>query len=172
MKILVLNGSPHTDGPTVAMVDAFVKGAQENGNEVNVVAVAKKNIAGCMACEYCHTKGEGQCIQKDDMQEVYPLLAEADAVVLASPVYYFGISGQLACAVHRFYAPMKPAKATKMALMVTSMSPGVYDGIEAQYKILSGFLGCEDMGIVTSNGDENKSEAKLAECYELGKKFA
>lgn len=172
MKILVLSGSPHADGNTAAMVSEFKKGAEEKGNEVTVIDVCKKKISGCMACEYCHTKGEGQCVQKDDMQEVYPLLAEADAVVLASPIYYFGLSGQLLCALHRFYAPMKPAKATKMALMMSSMSPGVYEGAITEYKTMVGFFGIEDAGIVTAAGDENKSEAKLAECRELGRKFA
>ena len=83
MKILILNGSPRTDGNTAAMADAFKKGAESAGSEVTVVDVAKKKIAGCLACEHCHTKGDGACVQNDDMQEVYPLLAEADAVVIA-----------------------------------------------------------------------------------------
>lgn len=67
-------------------MSAFVEGAKENGHEVMVVPVCQKKIAGCLACEYCHTKGEGRCIQQDDMQEVYPVLAEAEMIVLASPV--------------------------------------------------------------------------------------
>ena len=93
MKILVLNGSPRNDSNSSAMIEAFKKGAEGNGNEVTVCDVAKMKIAGCLACEYCHTKGEGACIQKDDMQEVFPLLAEADAIVFASPIYYMNISG-------------------------------------------------------------------------------
>ena len=115
MKILVLNGSPRNDSNSSAMIEAFKKGAEGNGNEVTVCDVAKMKIAGCLACEYCHTKGEGACIQKDDMQEVFPLLAEADAIVFASPIYYMNISGQLQSVISRFYAPMKPAKATKTA---------------------------------------------------------
>ena len=64
MKVLVLNGSPHADGNTVAMIGAFAKGAESNGHEVTVFDVAKKKIAGCMACEYCHTTGGGECVQK------------------------------------------------------------------------------------------------------------
>jgi multimeric flavodoxin WrbA len=153
------------------MIDAFKKGAESNGSEVTVVEVAKKKIAGCLACEYCHTKGEGACVQKDDMQEIYPLLAEADAVVFASPIYYFSISGQLQSTISRFYAPMKPAKATKTALMLSSMSPGVYDAATTQHSVLAGFLGLENAGVVTANGEENKSEATLAKCEELGKQF-
>ena len=104
MKILVLNGSPRPNGNTAAMVDAFVEGAKENGHEIIVVPVCRKKIAGCLACEYCHTKGEGRCIQQDDMQEVYPVLSEAEMIVLASPVYYHSLTGQLQCAINRIYA--------------------------------------------------------------------
>lgn len=122
MKILVLNGSPRPRGNTAAMVEAFTRGAEESGHEVSVVAVCQKKIAGCLGCEYCHTKGEGHCIQKDDMQAVYPLFQEAELLVLASPVYYFGFTGQLQCAISRLYAPGRSRCLKKTALMLSSGS--------------------------------------------------
>lgn len=95
MNILVLNGSPRKHGNTAFMIEAFLDGAKQQGHHVDVISVCEKNINGCLACEYCHTKGNGACIQQDDMQEIYPLLQEAEMVVLASPVYYHGFSGQL-----------------------------------------------------------------------------
>ena len=68
MNILVLNGSPRPNGNTAAMVKAFVDGAETNGHQVTVISVCQKKIAGCLACEYCHTKGNRNCIQQDDMQ--------------------------------------------------------------------------------------------------------
>lgn len=68
MEILVLNGSPRPHGNTSAMIEAFVEGAKQSGHKVSVVNVCQKKIAGCLGCEYCHTKGNGTCIQKDDMQ--------------------------------------------------------------------------------------------------------
>lgn len=108
MKILVLNGSPRPNGNTAAMVNAFIEGAGENGNDITVVPVCSRHIAGCLACEYCHTKGNGTCIQQDDMQEVYPVLDAAEMIVLASPVYYHSFTGQLQCAINRIYALDKP----------------------------------------------------------------
>ena len=67
MNILVLNGSPRPNSNTSAMVEAFAQGARESGHQVEVVHVCQKKIAGCLACEYCHTKGSGRCIQQDDM---------------------------------------------------------------------------------------------------------
>ena len=87
MRILVLNGSPRENGNTKKMVSAFKEGAVSSGHQVDVVDVCRKNIGGCLACEYCHTKGGGECIQKDDMQELYELLREAETLVIASPIY-------------------------------------------------------------------------------------
>ena len=108
MNILVLNGSPRKEGNTAAMVEAFAAGAREAGHQVDIVPVCQKKIAGCLACEYCHTKGNGKCVQQDDMQQVYPLLEQAQMIVLASPVYYHSFTGQLQCAINRIYALDKP----------------------------------------------------------------
>lgn len=168
MKITVLNGSPRKEN-TSAMVDAFVEGAQEAGHEVEVLQVGKMKISGCMGCEYCHTKGEGQCIQKDDFEKVLPAYKDCDMVVFASPIYYFTLTAQMEAAIQRVYCIGKPTKATKAAMLLSSGSPGVYDGAVAQYKGYMAFAGIEDAGVITANGDENKSEAKLAEIREFAK---
>jgi multimeric flavodoxin WrbA len=125
---------------------------------VTLVDVSHKKIAGCMACEYCHGKGNGACIQKDDMQELYPLLAEAEVLVLASPVYYFTLSAQIQAPIQRFYCMMRPANVKKTALLLSSHSPGVYDAAITEYKFITGFCGYEDTGIVTAKLDEQKTD--------------
>ncbi len=167
MKVVILNGSPHANGNTKALVDAFTKGAKSAGHEVVECPVGTMNIKGCLGCEYCHTKGEGKCVQKDDMEKVYPELATADVVVLASPVHYFSITGQLQAAIARFYAPGKPV-ARKYALLISSASPGVYSGIEGQYKSMLGYFNAEDLGIREVFGDDNKSEKTLADVEAFG----
>jgi multimeric flavodoxin WrbA len=158
MNILILQGSPRANGNTAWMAEEYRKAAEAKGHSVTVVNVAKKKINGCLACEYCHTKGEGQCVQKDDMQEIYPLLQEAEALVLAAPIYYFTLSSQLQTAIHRFYAIWKPQKVKKTALLLSSHSPNVYDGAVAEYKGIITFCGYEDTGIVTAKADEQKTE--------------
>lgn len=171
MKIAVFNGSPRKES-TYAMTEAFREGAQAAGHEVEVYHVGKMKIAGCLACEYCHTKGEGSCIQKDDLEKILPAYKEADMVVFASPIYYFNMTAQMEAAIQRVYCIGKPLKAGKAALLLSSASPGVYDGAIAQFKAYMAFAGIEVAGIITSNGEENKSEAKLAEVREFARSLA
>lgn len=169
MNILVLNGSPRTDGNTSAMVAAFVEGAGENGHNITVVPVCQKNIAGCLACEHCHTVGDGKCVQNDDMQEIYPVLDEAEMIVLASPIYYHSITGQLQCAVNRIYALDKPKRLKKAALILSSGDDNVYDGAIFEYQnSFLGYLKLENMGIFTAFGKQNKSEEKHNELRTFG----
>ena len=168
MKITVLNGSPRKKNTTF-MVDAFVKGAEEAGHKVEVVQVGKMKINGCLGCEYCHGKGEGQCIQEDDMVKVIPAYQDCDMIVFASPIYCFGMSAQIEAAIQRVYSIMKPPKATKAALLLSSMSPGVYDGAIGQYKGILAFMGIEDMGIFTAKDPENSTEELQKTIYDFAK---
>ncbi len=169
MKIAILNGSPRKEN-TAAMVEAFCQGAQAAGHEVEVFQVGKMKINGCLACEYCHGKGEGKCIQKDDLEKIMPAYLESDMVVFASPIYYFAPTAQLEAALQRVYCIGKPAKAKKAALLLSSAS-GAYDGAIAQYKAYTAYTGIEDMGICTATGEENKSEEKLAQIRAFAEKL-
>ena len=167
MKIAILNGSPRKQN-TEAMVNAFAEGAKEAGHEVEILHVGKMKIAGCLGCEYCHGKGEGKCIQKDDMEKLMPAYLESDMIVFASPIYYFSMTAQLEAALQRVYCIGKPAKAANAALLLSSAS-GAYDAAITQYKAFTGFTGIEDMGVCTATGEENKAEAKMAEIRAFAK---
>lgn len=172
MNILVLNGSPRPTGSTKQMVEAFRKGAVSAEHQVSVVDVCRKHIGGCLACEYCHTKGHGTCIQKDDMQEIYDLLKSAEMLVIASPIYYHGLSGQIKCVIDRFYSaayPVKPDKLKKVAMILSSGDPDMYDGALFSFKgDFLDYLGLENMGVFTAHGMENGSSAKKRELYNFG----
>jgi len=158
MNILILQSSPRAKGNTQWMAEEYKKAAEAAGHKVTIVNVSKKKIAGCLACEYCHNKGNGACIQKDDMQELYPLMAEAEVLVLASPIYYFTLNAQIQAPIQRMYCVNKPAKVKKMALLVSSHSPGVYSGSIAEYHDICRYWEVEDSGIVTAKVDEQQTE--------------
>lgn len=155
MKILVLNGSPRPNGNTAKMVKSFKDSAEPVGHEVTVIDVCKKDIKGCLACEFCHGKGQGACIQKDDMQEVYALLKDTNMLVLASPIYYHNISGQLKCVIDRFYSalyPTAPKSLRKVAMFLSSGDADMYDGAKFSYDgDFLGYLGLDDLGIFTNH---------------------
>ena len=170
MKILVLNGSPHLNGATSDMVNAFSAGAREAGNEVVCLNVARKNIHGCLGCEYCREKESGICVQKDEMQAIYPEILSADMVVFASPIYYFTLSAQLQAAIHRTYAIDIPRNVKKTALILSSGSAFVYGpAITQYYQSIVEYWGVENAGIFTANGKQNNSEEKRSELYRFGK---
>ena len=167
MYIVVLNGSARANGNTAAHVKAFEEGAEKAGHSVEVIPVGRMNINGCKGCMYCKGEGQGKCIQQDDMQAIYPALARADMVVFASPVYYWGFSGQIQSTITRFFAVGKPA-ASKYAMLISSGSPDVYDAILAQYKSMLSFFGAEDVGTLLINGEDNSSEETLKKMREFG----
>ena len=170
MKILVLNGSPHMNGATSDMVSAFSSGAAEAGHKVQIINVAYKKIGGCMACEYCREKEKGVCVQKDDMQAIYPEILSADMLVFASPIYYFTLSAQLQAVIHRTYSIDIPKNVKKVALIMSSGSAYVYGPAIAQYyQSIVEYWGVENAGIFTANGKQNKSDEKRQELYRFGK---
>ena len=153
------------------MAEAFKTAAEAAGHDVTLVGVARKKIAGCLACEYCHGKGEGACIQKDDMQELYPLMNEAEALVVAAPIYYFTLAAQVQAPIQRMYCTTAPAKLKKMALLASSYSPNVYDGAMAEFRDICNFWKVENMGCVTAKIDEQKTEETRQKVAELARKL-
>ncbi len=158
MNVLILQASPRANGSTAWMAEEYKKAAEAAGHQVTLVNVAKKKIAGCLACEYCHTKGNGACVQQDDMQELYPLMADAEAIVLAAPIYYFTLNAQIQAPIQRMYCVNSPAKVKKMALLMSSYSPGVYTGATAEFRNICNYWKVEEAGIVTAKVDEQKTE--------------
>ena len=170
MKILILQGSARLSGNTAAMVKAFREGAEEAGHEIIQFDVATMDIHGCTGCEWCHTKGNGQCIQQDDMQQIYEPYDTADMIVYASPIYYGSFTGQLHNTIHRTYALTKPAACTKTAMILSSGSSGVYKAAENIYHgYLQGWYGTEDCGIFEASGSNGKSPEMLERLREFGR---
>ncbi len=106
------------------------------------------------------------------MQEIYTLLREADMLVIASPIYYHGISGQLKCVIDRFYSvayPNKPPRLKRIAMILSSGDADMYDGAMFSFKgDFLDYLGLENLGVYTAYGNENGSKRKLDELKKFG----
>jgi arsenite transporter/arsenate reductase (thioredoxin) len=101
MMVLGFQGSPRKKGNTKYLLSAFMDEAEKLGAKTRIIEVAQKNIVPCIGCGLCEKKG--YCVTKDDdmTHEIYPLLREADAVVLAAPIYFYNVPAQLKAVIDR-----------------------------------------------------------------------
>jgi multimeric flavodoxin WrbA len=97
MKVLTINGSPTVDkGITARILGLFLNGMRDAGAKVELIYLAKKNIAPCRGClDICLFKTPGICYQKDDMVQLLHKQRNADMVVYATPVYLDGMTGTM-----------------------------------------------------------------------------
>ena len=159
-KILVLNGGPRLAGNTAALITAFVEGAEAAGNAVTRFDIDKMNIHGCKGCLGGGKNPDSPCVQKDDMEKVYPVHREADVVVFAGPMYYWGITGQLKIALDRLFAVTEsdpnwatPKKATVLLMASEGNSEANSKPVIDWYESLVGFLGWQDLGHIIAGGN-------------------
>jgi hypothetical protein len=88
MKLLVFNGSPRkSNGTTDVLLEAFIEGAKSSGAEVEKHHIVDLEIGGCRGCFNCWWVTPGECVQKDDMERILPAIAEADVLLLGTPIY-------------------------------------------------------------------------------------
>ncbi len=175
MKIIALQGSPNIDGSTAILVEEFARGAREAGHAVERVDVARLDVrpcTGCVACGY-----EGPCVQRDGMGAVRSSLLAADMVVLATPLYYYGMSAQLKTVVDRFcsFNASLTARHLKSALLAVAWNADdwTFEALAAHYKTLVRYLQMDDCGMVLGRGCgtpamTRRSEA-VKEAYGLGR---
>ena len=173
-NIIVLAGSMRKGGNTDLLVQAFTEGAGKN-NAVEVVSVADHKINPCTGCNSCFAREGHKCFQKDDMQEVYEKLKKADVLVIASPVYFYGISAQLKAVVDRLHTPIRNEfHIKKMALILVGAAalPELFDSIKVQYQLVLNFFHLEDAGMVLVRGAKDRGDVKagdgLENAYKLG----
>ena len=103
-NIVILNGSPRKTGNTSALDKSFTEGAKSAGHTVTEFFLAGMSIHGCKGCFGGHSSKDCPCVQKDDMDQIYPAVKSCDVVVLASPLYYWNMSGQIRTAIDRLFA--------------------------------------------------------------------
>ena len=174
MNILVLSGSPRKGGNTELLAEAFAKGAAKH-HQVEIVSVRDYMVNPCLGCNACFRSEANTCAQKDDMTIIYEKMSQADMLVIASPVYFYGISAQMKAIIDRFHNPIRDTfHIKKMALLLVGAAtlPELFDAILTEYNLCLKFFDIEDAGKVLvrgvkDKGDINNTEA-LNEAYTLG----
>ncbi len=173
MNILILSGSPRKGGNTDLLVDAFAKGASPR-HHVEVVSVHDYKVNPCIGCNSCFTREDYKCCQKDDMQIVYEKMAKAEMLVIASPVYFYGLSAQLKVVIDRFHNPIRDTfHIHKMALLLVGAAslPELFDSILTQYELCLKFFKLEDMGRVLVRGAKDKGDVKNGDALKLAQEL-
>ena len=172
-NIVILVGSMRKGGNTDLLARRFAEGAAQHNN-VEIVSVADYKIAPCIGCNTCFTR-EGNVCCNHDMDEVYEKLRRADVLVIASPVYFYGISAELKAVIDRLHTPMRNTFAVrKLALLLVGAAelPNLFDSILLQYQMILDFFHLQDCGKVLVRGVRDKGDIigrpEMDEAYQLG----
>ena len=159
MKIIILEGSPNRKGSSNLLADCFKQGAEEAGHTVEIIDAAHADIHPCTGCIHCGY--EGPCVQKDEMDRIRPKILEADMLVFATPLYYYGMSAQLKTVIDRFcaYNSSIQRKHMKSALLAVAWNSNdwTFEALESHYKTLVRYLNLTDMGMVLGYGCGSRS---------------
>lgn len=178
-KIVVVCSSPRRHGNSEILVDQFIKGAQEAGNEVEKIILNDYTIKSCIACEYCRHH-DNQCIHKDQANEVIEKIIQSDIFVLATPIYFGSLSAQLKILIDRFFAReyeiRESIKRKKAYLILTSGTKNIEDTV-GTVESFRGFIKVlrtvDEGGIIYGLGAFKKGDAfkhqTYFEAYKYGK---
>lgn len=157
-KIVILNGSPRKNGNTSALVKAFTEGAESAGNTVTAFFLNDMDIHGCLGCFGGHSSRACPCVQRDDMDAIYPAVRECDVIVLASPLYYWNLSGQLRTAVDRLFA-LEEGDGNllrgheRASALLMAAEGGDFDDVAHYYDHLTVHLRWKNLGSVLAGGN-------------------
>lgn len=184
-NVLILKSSPRPRSNSSLLADRAGEGAQAAGARVESFDLAKMSIQPCDGCDGCRgSTSDGQCILNDDMQTLYPRLREADAILLASPVYWFTFSAQLKLCIDRWYAlETSQGSALKgkhfgLVLVYGDTDPYTSGAVNAihTFEDMARYLHGEIDGVVygsaSNPGDILAQPAVMDQAYQLGQKLA
>ncbi len=159
-KVLILSGSPRKGGNSDILCDEFARGTKENGNIVEKIRIAEKNVGYCRACYYC-AKHNGECVIKDDMAEILQKMIDADVIVLASPVYFYSIDAQLKAVIDRTVARWLEVENKEFYYIVTC-ADDEKESCERTIECFRGYADCVngaiEKGIIYGTGAYEKGE--------------
>lgn len=145
MKVLLINGSPNEHGCTYTALSETAETLQKHGIDTEILYLGKKPVAGCIACGKC--RETGKCVFDDKVNEVIDKLDSIDAIVVGSPVYYAGPSGQLTAFLDRLFYSSGGRMAGKLGASVVSCRRG---GASAAFDRLNKYFTISSMLVVSS----------------------
>jgi len=174
-KVLILSASPRKGGNSDTLCNQFMEGAQQAGHQVEKIFLKEKKINYCTGCGACYNRGN-ECSQKDDMLEVLNKMIDADVIVMATPIYFYTMNGQMKTLIDRtcsryteindkeFYFIVAAADDSKISMTRT---------IEEFRGFLYCLEGANEKGIIYGTGawqvGDIKNKPVMEEAFRLGK---
>ncbi len=182
-RVLVFLGSPRKRANSTLLADRIAAGAQAAGAQVETFALQGMDIRPCRGCDGCHRPNNRGCVIDDDMQGLYPKLRQADALVVASPIYWFTVSAQTKLLMDRWYALEGPQgsalRGKRIAIALTYGDSDLFTSgaINALRTFQDAFryVGAEIVGAVygtaSKEGEIAGNQALLERAYRLGQQL-
>ena len=174
-KVLILSASFRKHGNSDLLCDEFAKGAREAGHEVEKIFINDKNIHFCRGCGVCNTTHK--CIQKDDMAEILDKMVAADVIVMATPIYFYTMNGQMKTLIDRT-VPRYTEISNKDFYFIIAAADDDKANMQRALEGFRGFTedcldGAKEKGIVYGTGawkvGEIKNSPAMQEAYQMGK---
>jgi len=184
LKVLGIMGSPRIKGNTDLLLDEALKGARSQQAEIGKIVVDKLKITPCR--EYYGCLKDGDCVIRDDMDDIYPKLLEADGIIVASPIFFYGLTAQLKALIDRCQALWArkyvlknlPDSARKGAFIAVGATRGkqLFDGSILTVKYFFQAFGVEYVDELLIRGVDERGEIKehptaLSDAFELGRRL-
>ena len=145
-KVLLINGSPRTNGCTARALEEMIRVFGEEGIETELVHAGNRDIRGCVACNSCRKRG--RCVFDDPVNEIAPKFEEADGLVIGSPVYYGSPNGTLLSLMDRLMYSTPFSKHMKVGAAVVSARRG---GNTASFDVLNKYFTISGMAVATGS---------------------
>jgi len=182
-RVLIVVGSPRKNGNSAILAKQVAAGAKAEGAVVETFYLHEMNIKPCSACDACRGKNASDCIISDDMRQLYPKLRSAQAIVVASPIYWFTVSAQTKLFMDRWYALGSDegyelaGKRFGIVLTYADADPFSSGAVNAlrTFQDAFNFIGAKIVGLVYGSawkaGEIRRNKGLLREAFELGKKL-
>jgi multimeric flavodoxin WrbA len=174
-KVLILAASPRKGGNSDLLCDQFLLGAKEVGHTIEKMYVTDQKIGYCTGCGVCFEK-KGACVQKDDMAGILAKMIGADLIVMATPVYFYNMNGQMKTLIDRTCAGYTEISNKEFYFIMTA---AVEDKglLQRTLESFRGFTDCldgaEEKGVIYGTGAWNMGDIKksnaMSEAYEMGR---
>ncbi len=174
-NVLIISASPRKGGNSDTLCDRFAQGAEESGHKVEKVFLAYKNIGYCRGCGVCNSTHK--CVQKDDMAEILDKMVRADVIVLATPVYFYSMDGQMKTFIDRT-VPRYTEISNKDFYFLMTAADTQKANLERTMEAFRGFTedcldGAREAGIIYGTGawqvGEIQSTPAYVQAYEMGR---